>query len=46
MSNDMIKYLKFEWKDRKRTGDFPGQFGDDVNDVLQQVSVCDCGVFT
>ena len=33
MSNDMIKYLKFEWKASKRTGDFPGWFVDDVNDV-------------
>ena len=33
--NDLIKYLKFKCKARKRTGDFPEWSVDDVNDVTQ-----------
>ena len=46
MSNDMIKYLKFQWKTSIRTCDFPGWFVDDVNDVPQQGNDCNGGVFT
>ena len=46
ISNNLIKYLKFEWKSRKRTGDFTESSVDDVNDVPQQYNGCNYGVFT
>ena len=46
ISNNLIKYIKFEWKSRKRIGYFPGLSVDDVNDVTQQGNGCNCGVFT
>ena len=45
VSNYLIKYLKFECKYRKRTGDFPEWSVDNLNDVPHQDNGCDYGMF-